>query len=515
MPLTSDVTTGPTPAPKPTGGRKPAHEDPIRQHPLHDGQESVPATYTSDSTALPLHDDRAGAFIASAPPRLSETLMMHPLHDGRESVKMQLEPEIGALPRHDNAAARLGAQTPASLSDWIEGNREATNSSAPADAKPGGGRGRPGRELTSFVDPDRIAALRDRIKDLRDGGRAWVAGSGYPMTSGHWAETDASDGDLARADMLSEKLGRLTADNRTGPHAKQMSWEAYQALDPDQRAAVDFNTLLVRAREKDLNTDYNPTDEQRTAYHNKMEAVMGAGNGSRTYAPETLALLDQIGYEGHGEDFDSFLSLKNAINSRELKDFDVDKVRLLSQSDAAREPAGEDYSHMSITGIGGTTDYAEAAAAINTAEVERAMVRSNALLNNLNRSFVLDRADDVSVIGGTVLSDEKSVKPLGFGDNSMRDADHQDVDQAFNSWYASLSNQANQDPEKWSALWGTINSTLDQTDDHTRQAFWKFLDLKTRQAKEHGFDEPRAPGLKGDQLVDVDELRRKLGLNGG
>ena len=513
MPLAADVTTGPTPK-KRGGQRQPAQAaDTVRQHPLHDGTPTVPMDMSAPAPERHVQNEMMSA--VRQPPA---DIMQHPLHDGTASVAMATSAPIGALPAHDNAAARFMSSGPVqatSLSDWIEGNREATNSSAPApEGKPKGERKPQGRELTGFVNLDRVAELKQRIADLRatdKGAPPMVNSYGVRLSAAGGAAP--SDEELAKADRLEEKLGRVQTPG-DAPRAKQMTWEQYQALDPDQRAAVDFNTLLIKAREKDLNTDYQPSEEQRTAYHDKMVSIMGEGNGSRTFAPETLQLLDQINFEGHGEDFDSFLSLKNAINAHELKDFDVDRVNLLSQSDAAHEPAGKDYRHEAISGIGGSTDYAEAAAALNTADVERQMVKTNALLANLNRSFVIDRSDDMGVIGGTTLTDDKLVKPFGFGDPSMRSGDHANIDAAFNSWYASLANKANQDPEKWNALWGQINSTLDENDKGDREAFWKFLDLKTRQADEHGLDHPRAPGLKGHDLVDVDELRKKLGLGG-
>lgn len=116
---------------------------------------------------------------------------------------------------------------------------------------------------------------------------------------------------------------RLTDEDRrvaTGQiKAVPLTQEAYKALTPDQKRAVDFNTLLVAAREKDLAL----TDEEGKSgdYDKSIEALFGKEGGSEKYAPNTVKLLQDIGYKGQGQDLDEYLSLDRLTSMDELGSF--------------------------------------------------------------------------------------------------------------------------------------------------------------------------------------------------
>mgnify|MGYP000370241441 CR=1 FL=1 len=86
---------------------------------------------------------------------------------------------------------------------------------------------------------------------------------------------------------------------KPGNIAKQtepMTWEDYNALTPLRRSAVDYNTSLTRAvrRDRQMQDEYSPGDQQREAYDKTVARLFGEDGGSDWYAPETVALLQQI-----------------------------------------------------------------------------------------------------------------------------------------------------------------------------------------------------------------------------
>lgn len=104
--------------------------------------------------------------------------------------------------------------------------------------------------------------------------------------------------------------------------AVPLTQAAYDKLTPEQRKAVDFNTLLVDAREKDLMLGpkgNSPVPDELKSYNERAEKVFGKGGGSEAYAPNTLKLLEDIDFRAVGQDLDEFLSLQHTVTSDQLK----------------------------------------------------------------------------------------------------------------------------------------------------------------------------------------------------
>ena len=125
-----------------------------------------------------------------------------------------------------------------------------------------------------------------------------------------------------------------------------MTKEAYLNLTDEQRAAVDFNGLLVDAREADLaNPAPEQTAEQRAAYDKRVEAIFGVGNGAERVAENTLTLLENILKSNSGadagsirssligQDLDDFLSLEASVDLSQLKDFKLAPAPVLKPAD--------------------------------------------------------------------------------------------------------------------------------------------------------------------------------------
>ena len=95
-------------------------------------------------------------------------------------------------------------------------------------------------------------------------------------------------------------------------NVKQLSWDEYDALTPQERAAVDFNGALFDASEKDQAAGLKGSDDD---YTQALRKVFGGNASADTYAPNTLALLDEIGYSDMGGSIDNFLKQGAAIST--------------------------------------------------------------------------------------------------------------------------------------------------------------------------------------------------------
>jgi hypothetical protein len=182
-----------------------------------------------------------------------------------------------------------------------------------------------------------------------------------------------------------------------------LSWKEYRNLSPLQKDAVDFNTDLVAAVRKDkkLQDTYNPDKDDKAVYAEAIDKVFpGATTDSDTYAPETLALLQQIGYSDDLTDIDDFLYLDAAIKDKDLKN-------LLPQGDGPNQASSDRLGRPSGGGNtyenpleGDRVGHAERLA-IGYQNVQSTLEKGNALLRSLDVDFMAEaREDKVMLLGG-------------------------------------------------------------------------------------------------------------------
>ena len=105
--------------------------------------------------------------------------------------------------------------------------------------------------------------------------------------------------------------------------SEQMSVEAYLNLAPNQRAAVDANTALVSAVEKDI-ADWGSRQVKDRVINDKdylsgVKGKFGDDGGSDTYAPRTMAVLNDLGLNTEGRDLDQYLNLSALVTADDLK----------------------------------------------------------------------------------------------------------------------------------------------------------------------------------------------------
>lgn len=190
------------------------------------------------------------------------------------------------------------------------------------------------------------------------------------------------------------------AEEKKAPKSREISWEKYNSMSPEKRAAIDFNSMLVDAREKDLNADYD-LDLDRTLYDSSIKAIFGNEEGSAIFAPEVVALLNKLKFEapeeGAGSDLDDFLSLKASFKPKDIRNLDDGSKLSVYQQLKNIEP-----TELPTTLVSGT------------AELQKTMAETNVLLQDYRSSAAVARGDEAVYLGGT---QNTGIKPTyGFGE---------------------------------------------------------------------------------------------------
>ncbi|USH45485.1 hypothetical protein SEA_DOTI_38 [Microbacterium phage DoTi] len=102
-------------------------------------------------------------------------------------------------------------------------------------------------------------------------------------------------------------------------NTRELTWDEYDALTPNQRAAVDANTLLVNAIKSDLSTGALAADSKDEAYLSTVNELFGEAGGSDTYAPNTVNVLSQLGLSDTANgDLDNYLTQAALVNEQDL-----------------------------------------------------------------------------------------------------------------------------------------------------------------------------------------------------
>ena len=106
---------------------------------------------------------------------------------------------------------------------------------------------------------------------------------------------------------------------------KELTRDEYFALSPRQRDAIDYNTALVAAVEADQALAGTEMDDD---YKGRVDSLFGKDGGSDVYAPNTVAFLESIGYQGtKSNDLDNFLNLQAGITDIDLENLAKDDFK--------------------------------------------------------------------------------------------------------------------------------------------------------------------------------------------
>lgn len=326
--------------------------------------------------------------------------------------------------------------------------------------------------LTPYTTPYEVTAAREPAKPPSTTAAETAVSADYPQADA--ARTAAV---VKQADAPPEKRPPTLK-------TRQLTWEEYNKLTDDQRAAVDFNTMLIQAREKDLNTDYAEFEGggANQEYQEAVERMFGTRGSTETYAPETMAVLKSIDYEAaSGEALEDFLSLDAAISAKELKGFDT-----------APDPI---QGGLASYGLDQAIKPEEKAAA-STAHLERVLAKSGQLIQNFRASTAAARSGLAVRYGGVA---NKATPALGFGE----DEDSSFFRQGIVALSMDLS------PEETALVWDDLQKQL--TPEKMR-AFLKFADDITRDSLEI-----RPPQWTQDEKVIFNPqlIRERLGFDRG
>lgn len=289
--------------------------------------------------------------------------------------------------------------------------------------------------------------------------------------------------------------------------AKEMSWDDYLGLTDRARAAVDFNTMLVQARQKDLNTDYDTTDaaqvEKRKVYDKAVERMFGEDGGSVTFAPETVAMLTDVGFERSDakrfDDLDDFLGLKSALTARDLDKLGSLQVNPLAEGAKSVTGLANEVAGTVEQGVSGRS--AMTTLASGTDALRESLTRGDQVLQNWRAVSSGARNETLGFFGGELNEGVEPKIQLSRTAASMMNGDETYFDYAFKT----LSGAPEEDKDR---IMGLI--TADLKPKGLLSEFVKYIDTKSQYAT----DSRVVPG--GDPSVrdrTPKQFRELLGLN--
>jgi hypothetical protein len=266
--------------------------------------------------------------------------------------------------------------------------------------------------------------------------------------------------------------------------AAPLTEEGYQALSADQKAAVDFNTLLVEARERDLGQEWNLTADERKEYDTRVNDIFGPQGGSKTVAPSVVNLLKSIDFKAVGQDLDEYLSLERSVTADKLKDFTLgdSELKLLE----------------------GNTKYADVRTPENLSAVEdTAVAQSKAFIEKAMQDANTVLWDFESTMGNTLswMNVDTSAAPLGYGQPGTRlDENSALMDEWLQGSYTALASGSVTLEDVFKDM------EANKFTDEDKQGFFNYVDQRTKQQAQYG-----APAEEG-VVLGVEDIRKLVGL---
>lgn len=361
--------------------------------------------------------------------------------------------------------------------DLIESQYRGVPGFEPPDAKP-----------AAQVGPQLPPIVRSNLKKSEEGK--------------DWLQAEAAQ------DMALIKVKAPSARKRA------MTWDEYNALSDDQRAAVDWNTAFLKAREKDVGTSYDYTEEERAAYDERVEKMFGEGRGSDTYAPEVVALLEQINFSAVGQDLDEYLSLDRLIDTEELKDFkltDKPYIKLVAEEPAYNpKHAPESTSLADVRSAENLANLDASIVAQAAKTIETLMANSETRLHTPWATLEAARDETVNKLGGSGLMGVggAQVGMTGFPlitDTSAVNLQDPNVQKSlkFQGVYSMLL-----DPEvSWEDILTIDQGTDDPMTDDDYAELMQYINIRSSQDVRYGAAAPEGQRTAQD-------IRELLGIGG-
>jgi hypothetical protein len=181
----------------------------------------------------------------------------------------------------------------------------------------------------TFKMPSRAEEVRDEVArktGLR--GQSLDMAMGYraqqEQATGRPVQTDAeAEAEMSEAERAFKSGVRATRKGmREGGRAdklKAMTSDAFAALSPRQKAAVELNSMLTAAIEADLGVGQkgNPGGQK---YDDAVEELFTGEGATARYAPNTVGVLENIGWSGPATDLDDILKGRALFTRQDIDD---------------------------------------------------------------------------------------------------------------------------------------------------------------------------------------------------
>lgn len=203
----------------------------------------------------------------------------------------------------------------------------------------------------------------------------------------------------------------------------QLSWKQYDKLSPDQKAAVDFNSRLVEARELDLkmkgHQEFLIPPEKLAQYEEDVQKMFGSEGGSDTIGIHTVELLKSINFKAVGQDLDEYLSLERSVDVDELKTFTLTDTPVIEgtpkefnsererQQDAIRNPNQGPYTNLAVLASPQNLD------AVDSAAIRASKAQIDASMQDYEKNYW---SWDTAMHPQTYTRADKDEVPIGYGD---------------------------------------------------------------------------------------------------
>lgn len=333
------------------------------------------------------------------------------------------------------------------------------------------------------VDPTQ--ALQDYYtepKPLDPNSTAGALAQGYAMLAEQNGTAPSTPSPQAAPEALTTATQEQEAQTYRGRKVQQMSWDDYLGLSEKKQAAVDFNTLLVQARRKDMQSDYEPNDAQRETYDLAVERMFGDEGKSEMFAPEMVALLDDIGFERSDakrfDDLDDFLGLSAALTPKDIRQIGVVSDASETEAGAALPTLQSAFRQQAVAGL-----------AEGTQALQDSLTTGNQILENWRKVAASTRNETLSYYGG--VANELASPDIRVGENESY----------FQIAFNTLADSTN-DPK-------TLELVKKDLGDKGFERFLEYADTKSKYSQTLGV------GLGGDPQIQYrtpEEFRQLLGL---
>lgn len=311
------------------------------------------------------------------------------------------------------------------------------------------------------------SSLDEAIPSYGAGARA-----GNPQSALLSKQKDADEREMSAAEHAFKSGVRSTRrgvnQGGTVEKTQAMTSAEYAALSPQQKAAVELNSMLVEAVAADLGTKQkgNPGGDE---YDNAVEKLFTGEGKTAPYAPNTVGVLENIGWSGPATDLEDILSGKLLFTRQDIEDIAPE-----------RDGVAPDAS-------------------LNTAEHLR-----DELQASLVKSFAAARKEPIQ--GKNLLAAKQELldydKIPGFSDTGREVVPGVTVGKFIQSGFDLLTNSnSGFTPEQ------IIADARTNLDPKEFQAFLNFVDINSRDAKK--FRQPL--GTNPDQTYfDPVEFRKSI-----